>query len=242
MNFNHYIVLCLFALLPVGGYAATEITQRNELVTEKVPRPDHIWVYDFAATAADLPADSALAGQASEHSTPQTPEQIDIGRKVGAELAADLVKLIQDMGMPAQRASARTKPQINELVIRGYLVSIIEGDKKKRIAIGFGKGASELKVAAEGFQMTDHVLRKLGGGSAHSTGGKKPGADLGVVGVIATHNPLGLIVSTGMKVHDEKTGASTIEGRAEDIAREIGSVLGQRFTEQGWIEKPLNGK
>jgi hypothetical protein len=78
MNFNHYIVLCLFALLPVGGYAATEITERNELVTEKIPRPDHIWVYDFVATAADLPVNSALAEQVSEHSTPQTPKQIGI--------------------------------------------------------------------------------------------------------------------------------------------------------------------
>jgi len=231
------IVLCALTLLPLSIYASAKITERNEIVTEEIPRPAHIWVYDFAATAADVPADSALAGQVSEHSKPQTEEQIATGRKVGSEIAADLVKEIRDMGMPAERPTSETKPQVNDIVIHGYLVSVVEGDKKKRIAIGFGSGESELKVAAEGFQVTADGLRKLGGGSTDSTGGKAPGASLGVVGLLAMHNPIGLIVSTGMKEHDEKTGSSTIEGRAEDTAKEIASVLKQRFEEQGWITK-----
>jgi len=237
MTYRSYVVLCMLVLLPFTAHAGTKITERNEIVTEKVPKPDHIWVYDFAAAAADLPPDSVLAGQVSAHSKPQTSEQIATGRKVGAEIAADLVKQIQAMGMPAEHATSKTKPQINDIVIHGYLVSVVAGSEKKRIAIGFGSGASELKVAAEGFQMTDHGLRKLGGGSTDSTGGKMPGADLGVVGLIAMHNPIGLIVSTGVKVHDEKTGKSTLGGRAEDNAKEIASVLRQRFEEQGWIEK-----
>lgn len=237
MKYRSYVGLCLLVLLPFAAHAATKITERNEIVTEKIPKPAHIWVYDFAATAADLPPDSALAGQVSAHSKPQTPEQIATGRKVGAEIADDLVKQIQALGMPAERATAQSKPQINDIVIHGYLVSVVAGSEKKRISIGFGSGASELKAAAEGFQVTDHGLRKLGGGSSDSTGGKMPGADLGVVGLIAMHNPIGLIVSTGVKVHEEKTGKSTLEGRAEDTANEIASVLKQRFEEQGWIEK-----
>lgn len=236
MKTRRKILLSLLMLLPLGVYAETKITDRNELVTEKIPRPAHIWVYDFVATAADIPADSALAGQVSEHSTPQTEEQVATGRKVGGEVAADLVKEISDMGMPAERATTETKPQINDLVIRGYLVSVVEGDKMKRITIGFGSGESELKVAVEGFQVTAQGLRKLGGGSTDSTGSKTPGASLGVVGLVAMHNPIGLIVSTGMKEHDEKTGSSTIEGRASDTASEIAGVLKKRFQEQGWID------
>jgi hypothetical protein len=237
MNYRSVVVSCVLALAPLSVHASTEITEQKEIVTEKLPKPAHIWVYDFAATPADVPADSALAGQYSEHSTPPTSEQIDAGRQVGAELASDLVDEIHKMGMPAERADAETKPEINDLVIRGYLVSVIEGDAKKRLAMGFGSGASELKVAAEGFQMTDHGLRKLGGGSAESKGSKAPGAALGVVGLIATHNPVGLIVSTGVKEHSEKTGSSKVEGRAADIAKEIAGVLEKRFQEQGWIEK-----
>jgi len=231
------IIVCLFVLLPLGAYAATKITDRDELVTEKIPRPAHIWVYDFAATAADIPADSALAGQVSEHSEPQTAQQIATGRKLGAEIASELVEQIRAMGMPAETATAETKPQINDIVIHGYLVSVVEGSEKKRVAIGFGSGASELKVAAEGFEVTANGLRKLGGGSTDSKGSKAPGASLGVVGLIAMHNPIGLIVSTGIKAHDEKTGESTVEGRAKDTASEIATVLKERFQEQGWIEK-----
>ena len=231
---NHFI-LCLFLLLVIAGCGSTKVTSRNELVTGQIPRPGQIWVYDFAATPADVPAESALAGKYSEHSTPQTAEQIATGRKLGAEIASELVKEIRAMGMPAEQAVAGTKPQINDIVIRGYLISFNKGSEAKRIAIGFGSGASDLKVAAEGFQMTAEGLRKLGSGTAESGGSKAPGADLGVLGLIATHNPAGLIISSGVKVYGEETGSSKVEGRAKAIAKEIGDVLKKRFQEQGWI-------
>lgn len=237
MKSRSLLLLYLLTLLPLGVLSATKITDRDEIVTEEIPKPAHIWVYDFIATAADLPAGSDLAGKVSDHSKPQTPEQIAAGRKLGAGIASELVAQIRAMGMPAERPLEGTKPQLNDIVIHGYLVSVVAGSEKKRITIGFGSGESELKVAVEGFEVTDHGLRKLGGGTTDSTGGKAPGADLGVVGLIAMHNPIGLIVSTGMKVHDEKTGKSTLEGRAKDTASEIASVLKERFQEQGWIEK-----
>lgn len=236
MKSNVRIILYLFLLLPLGVCAGTKITGHDEIVFEEIPRPAHIWVYDFAATGADVPAESALAGQHSDHSKPQTPEQIAAGRKLGAEIASELVERIRAMGLPAERPTAEAKPQINDLVIRGYLVSMIEGSEKKRIGIGFGSGESELKAAVEGFQMTPNGLRKLGSGSTDSTGSKAPGAALGVVGLVAMHNPLGLIVGTGVKVHKEKTGSATLEGRAKDTAKEIAGALKKKFQEQGWIE------
>jgi len=233
---HSYIVLSLFTLLVVAGCASTKITGREELVTEKIPRPAHIWVYDFAATAADIPADSALAGKVSDDATSQTAEHIAEGRKLGAEIAAELVKKIHDMGMPAAHGVKGTTPEINDIVIRGYILSFKEGSEAERVGIGFGKGASELRAAAEGFQMTANGLRKLGSGTADAGGSKTPGAALGVVGLIATHNPVGLIVGTGEKVHGEKTGSSKVEGRAEAIAKEIADVLKKRFQEQGWIK------
>ena len=229
------IVTALFALVVVAGCASTKITSREQVVTEQLPRPTHIWVYDFAATAADLPAESALAGQHSEHSTPQSAEQIATGRKVGAEIAAELVELIRGMGLPGVQAVTGITPQVNDIVIRGYLLSIDEGSATKRVAIGFGSGASELKVAAEGFQMTAKGLRKLGSGTTDSGGSKTPGSALGVATLIATHNPVGLIVGTGAKVYGEESGSSKVEGRAKATAKEIADVLKKRFEQQGWI-------
>ena len=236
MKSYNKIGLYLLSLLVVAGCASTKVTSRDEAAVGKLPRPNTIWVYDFAATPADVPDESALAGQHSEHSTPQTAEDIKTGRQLGTEIEAELVKLIRGMGMPAAHAKTGTKPQINDLVIRGYLVSFNKGSEAKRIFIGFGSGASDLKVAVEGFQMTAQGLRKLGSGTTDAEGGKAPGADLGAAALIATHNPVGLIVSTGLKIYGEESGKSTVKGRAEQTAKEIADVLKKRFQEQGWID------
>jgi hypothetical protein len=193
-------------------------------------------VYDFAVTPADVPADSWLADQSVGHDTPQTAEQIATGKQLGSEIAAELVKEIRGMGMPAERAWPGTAPQINDIVIHGYLLSMKEGDAKKRVAVGLGAGASELRTAVEGFQMTPQGLRKLGSGTLESGSGKTPGAAVGLATLLATHNPAGLIVSTGMKVYGEKSGKSTVEGRATQTAKEIGDALKKRFQQEGWIK------
>jgi len=212
------IVLCLFVIVAIVGCASSTITSRQEYEGGKIARPDHIIVYDFAAPPTDVSAD-----------------QIATARQVGAEIAKVLVEDIRGMGLPAERASSQTVPQIGDLVIKGSILSINQGSAAERVAIGFGSGAAQLKAAAEGYLMTDHGLRKLGSGTADTSGGKSPGAALGVVGAVATANPAGLIISTGMKVYGEESGSSTIEGRAKDMAEEIAEVLQVKFKEQGWI-------
>ena len=229
------IIPCLFALILIAGCASTEITDREVIVTEKIPRPNTIWVNDFAATASDLPADSALSDHHSEHPTSQTAEEIQTGREVGAEIAKQLVEQIRLMGMPAERASKGTTVQINDILIRGYLVSVEKGSKAKRLSIGFGSGGSELRVAAEGFQKTAQGLRKLGSGVVDSKGGKSPGAGAGLAVLAATNNPVGLMVSSGVKVYGEMSGNAKIEGRVEQIVEEITEILKTRFEEWDWI-------
>ena len=236
MKYRSHFAPCLLALIIVTGCASTKVTRRQQLVTGQLPRPAQIWVSDFAATPADVPADSALAGQYAAPAAPQTAEQLATGRQLGAEMAAQLVEQIRGMGMPAERAAPETKPQINDIVIRGYLLSVEEGSAAKRVAIGFGSGGSELRTAVEGYQMTAQGLRKLGSGTLDSGGSKTPGAALGTATFIATANPAGLIVSSGMKVYGEASGSSKVEGRAKDTAKEIADVLERRFQEQGWIQ------
>ena len=193
-------------------------------------------MYDFAATPDDIPAGSTLAGEDTSHSQPQTPEQIETGRQAGAAIAAELITQINAMGMHAQKGGPTAKPETGDLVIYGYLLSVEPGDEKKRVAVGLGKGGAELNAAVEGFRMTDQGLQKLGSGKGDATGSKSPGAAMGAVGIIAMHNPLGLIVSTASKKHKEKTGEAGLEGREKDIATTIAEELKKRFQEQGWIK------
>lgn len=236
MKSSRPIVSCLFTLVFVAGCASAKVSDRHEYAGGKVPYPGHIWVYDFAATSTDVPHDSVLAGQHAEHATPQTPEQIAAGRQAGEQVATELVRLIHEMGLPARRASGFTKPEVNDLVLRGYILSSDPGDATKRVAIGFGSGESVLMVAVEGLRMTAHGLQKVGSGNVQAGGDQRPGGALGLVGLAATANPAGLIVSTGVKAYGEYSGSSKIEGRAKDAAKEIAEKIKPKFQEQGWIQ------
>ncbi|MCX6928272.1 MAG: DUF4410 domain-containing protein [Verrucomicrobia bacterium] len=229
------IVSCLVAMVVATGCASTKVTNQEQFVTGQLPRPAHILVNNFVATASDLPADSVLVGEPDVDTTPQSAEQAAEGRKLGAQIATELVEQIRATGLPAELASVTVTPQLNDIVLRGYLLSINEGSAVKRVAIGFGSGASKLTTMVEGFQMTAQGLRKLGVGTVQAGGNKTPGAALGLATFLATANPAGLIISTGAKAYGEASGSSTVEGRAKSTAKEIADTLKIRFQEQGWI-------
>lgn len=230
------IITAVLVMGLVTGCASTKITSQNQLGNEKLPRPGRIWVYDFVATDADVKANSYFYGHKSVHTTPQTHHHIYMGRKLGAMIAGELVSHIRDMGILAERGGTNTRMQINDIVLRGYLLSIVEGDAEKRVLIGFGAGESELKVAAEAFQVTTRGWRKIGSGTEDSAGSKGPGSVVGAAALVAKGNPAGLIIGTGIKVYGEKTGSSKVEGRAKQSAEEIAEILKERFQEQGWIK------
>lgn len=229
------VVLCVFALVVVAGCASTTVTERQQYMGQRIARPDRIIVHDFAATPADIPAGSAVAGQYAQPSTPQTAQEIEVGRKLGAQVAKELVAEIQGMGLPAVLAAGQPAPRVGDLVIMGYFESVDTGSAVKRVVLGFGAGAADLKTAVEGYLMTDKGLRRLGSGEVESAGGKTPGVALPLAVAVASGNPIGLIVGGALKVGGEVTGETTIEGSAKRTAKEIADQLRVAFQRQGWI-------
>jgi len=215
----------LYLVLLITSCASTSITTSPELApvttgpglaaAEQLPRPNQIWVYDFAPTSS---ANASL--------------QAEIGR----EIASGIVSSIRQMGLSAKPGSPTTTMQIDDIVLKGNIVSVDEGSTAERVAIGFGSGASELNVQVEGYQVTPQGLRRVGGGTGDAAGSKTPGVALGAVSVIATGNPAGLIINTGMKIYGESSGSSTVEGRTQQIVDEITERLRTRFQQEGWIQ------
>lgn len=234
MNTVRRLTAFCFILALTSGCASNNVSDRQVLVDGPIPRPNQILVYDFGASPEDVPGHSGLAGQYDDQQMP-TAEELAEGRVLGAEVARALAEKIQGMGLPARHASDDAVPQIDDLVIRGYFVSIDEGSAAKRMVIGFGSGAAHLKTYVEGFQMTRQGLRKLGSGAVDSGGGKVPGAIVPAGIAIATANPIGLVVMTAVKAGGEISGASTVEGRARATAKEIAAELEPRFQQLGWI-------
>ena len=234
-SFTH-IVICVFALVVAVGCASTEVTKRDSKIgTEKITRPDRIYVYPFAATPFDIPPWSASVNRYAKSATPQTSEQTKMGRTLGILVAKKLVTEIQKMGLPALRGASYTVPRINNILITGYFEAADEGSTVKRLSLGFGSGATELTTAVEGYQVTPEGPRLLGSAQLQSGGGKTPGLIVPIAVLAATANPIGLLVMGGMKVHGEVTGKSKLEGAAKRTAEAIADRLRVRFKEQGWI-------
>jgi Domain of unknown function (DUF4410) len=227
------LVGCLLVFV-VAGCASTEVSNRQRYEGPPLARPAHIIIHDFTANPADVPANSMFAAQLAEAPAP-TPEEAELSRKLGAEVARELVADLQGMELPAVLAADQPTPQVNDIVIRGYFVSVHEGGAAERVMIGFGAGAAELSTAVEGDQMTAQGLRPLGRGEIRSGGGKLPGMVLPLAVVAATANPIGLVVVGAVKATGEATGSNTIEGTAKRTAAAIAGQLREAAQKQGWI-------
>ena len=152
------------------------------------------------------------------------------------ELSEKLVAEIEKMGLLAVEGSKQSRPQPNDLMLIGYFEAVEEGGTAKRLLVGFGAGAAEVKTAVEGYQMTNEGPRLLGSREIESKGGKTPGLIVPAALWAATSNPIGMIVMGSAKVAGEATGKSKVEGAAKRTAKEIGEQLEIKFKEQGWIK------
>jgi hypothetical protein len=170
--------LLLLVLFLGYGCASTKISDRETYSGGPLPRPAHIIVYDFVTSPEDVAPDSAIAGQIAAPATPPTADQVEMEKQLGMQIAEELAADIREMGLSALRATSQTAPQVNDIMLRGYLLSVEQGSELKRVTLGFGSGASQLKTLVEGYQMTANGPRKLGQGSIDATGGKMPGGAL----------------------------------------------------------------
>jgi hypothetical protein len=233
-SFN-YAAPLLIAVVVLAGCASSKVTSReNAAGDEKIARPDRIIVQNFAATPADVADSSAVAGKYAAHKTPQTAEEIEVGRQLGAQVARELVVEIAKMGLPAVQAAGQPAPRVGDIVISGEFVSVDEGAAGKRVLIGFGSGAAKLGTIVEGHLMTDKGLRPLGSREIAASGGKTPGVLVGLAGYLITDSPIGLIAGSVVKLTGE-TGRETLSGMAKMTAKEIAKELRDAFEKQGWI-------
>jgi hypothetical protein len=117
----------------------------------------------------------------------------------------------------------------------GEFVSIDEGSRLKRMLIGFGAGAAELKTLVEGYQVTADGLRPIGSAEIEAGGGKMPGMLVPVVGGAAAGRAKTSVIVSGVLNVGQEIGPESIEAAAKRTAEEIGEVLSDAFQRRGWI-------
>ncbi len=227
----------LFAVILMAGCASSEVMQRRSYADgEQIPRPGRIIVYDFAATPQGVAPNSAISGRYELVQRPQSPQEIRLGQELGRRVAAALVKDILAMGLPAERAHTGPPPNIGNLTITGEFVTIDEGNRGKRMIIGFGSGAGELRTVVEKYQITAAGPRLLKSLGVRAAGGKGPGmaVPLIIVGGILGRPVTAAVVSGGINLLQE-LGPEKIQGAANRTAKAIAKELRTGFRRRGWI-------
>ena len=237
MNRKTILAACLFTALLVVGCAGADVSnqQRNVAADAIILKPARAIVYDFASTPAGIPPDSAIAGLYRERTTPQTPDEIELGRRLGALVSARLVEELNKNGIAAFAAATGPVPHPGDAVIRGEFVTIDKGNRAKRMLIGFGAGSAKLETLVEGYVVTTGGLVPLGSAQIETSGGKKPGMLVPMGAGAAAGNVARSVAISGASNILQEGGSESLEGAAKRTAKEIAKVIVKAYKERGWL-------
>jgi hypothetical protein len=221
--------------------APTKVTVLSETAT-KLPRPDRIFVYDFAVSPDEVKLDRGIGSQIEAYinKPPRTAEEKKIGHGVAESVAKHLVTHIESLGFIAQRTTQAPPAGIKALEIDGQFISIDEGNKTERVVIGLGAGRSDVKTYVQAYDATGGKRTLVAQFQVDAKSGAKPGmAEMTAVGALAGHALVSALVSGGIGVGADKYMAGVdADGRrtAEEIVKK---ALGPFFVAQGWIPQSM---
>ena len=226
-------------LAMVVGCAPAQVQQEN-MDLKSFPKPDLILVYDFAVSPDEVHLDEGLSAELKQKyeqhkGQSRTAQEIKIGHKVADAVAEELVKNIRAQGLWAQRGFAPPHGNRQMLVIKGQFLTIDEGNRTERVAIGLGAGRTDVQANIQLYAVTHEGLKKLETLRGDSKSGYKPGmAEMMGVGSLAGHLLTSTVVSGVLAGGSEMTVA-TVQADGKRLADKIALELGQYFVDQGWI-------
>src|SRR5438093_13009317 len=139
--------------------------------------PDRVLVYDFAVSANDIKLNSAIGARLANlvAGAKENEEQVKVGRAVAKAFSETLVKELNQLGLPAEQASSGTMPTASTVMIHGQFLTIDEGNRLRRMVIGFGVGGTDLRTKVQVYQGTEAAPVLLQEVEAKAESSKKPG-------------------------------------------------------------------
>src|SRR5439155_1754383 len=202
-----------------------------------LPKPQLIVVHDFGVTPGDVALDSAIGARLTQmaQSTPASEQEVKVGREVARIVRESLVKEISKLGIPAVSAATATPVVGPSLSIEGQFLSVDEGNRLRRMVVGFGAGASEVRTLVQVYETTSEGRRLVEDFYTTVKSSRKPGMGPMVgVGAAAGRAVMSAAASTGVGLATEHS--QTVEGDAKHTADEITKVLKKVFAYSGMRE------
>ena len=203
-----------------------------------LPKPEEIVVYDFALTEAELRESRGPLKEMFRFDkpagAPENEREQEIGRQVAKTLAEELAQGLRGLGFTVQRKPRGTPISDRRLLIDGEFLDVDEGNRLKRLVIGFGAGASRVDTEAHVYYGPGR--RKLLDFGTHADSGKMPGAaaTMGAGAVVEGGVTTGM-AATSAAVGGVKEYHSEVERMAGHSADQAVAYLSEFFAKQGWI-------
>ena len=221
------LAMAAMALTAMAGCARVS-TEHVQKTTDRLARPALILVNDYQVSPDEVQLDSALSSRVKRavKGTPKTEDQ---------PLTTTLVDEIRKLGIPAEPARMAPPVAGPTLSIEGQIVSINEGNKAKRLVIGLGSGASEVRTLTQVYEVTSGDGHRLIEDFYTTTkSSRKPGfgpmAGFGAAAGLAASRAAaagGLGAATAL--------SQTVEADVKHGAKQIVKELAKLFVEEGWI-------
>jgi hypothetical protein len=223
----------------LAAAACTSTQSQPETADAALPRPQVVMVEDFAVSPDEVKLDDGVIAEvkaAAERTsaTPRPAQEEQAGQQVADAIANNLVTEIRDLGLQAERGSAVPSGTPNTLLITGQLVSIDEGNRAERVAIGLGAGRSDVRAHVQVYEVTPAGRRLIDTIEVDAKSGLAPGmAETMGAGGLAGHLLVATIASSGLHLVSEKESANIVAD-ADRAAKGIAKQLAALFRQQGW--------
>jgi hypothetical protein len=235
-------VLTVAALTVLLTACATHVTQTGNYVPASeatdgaMPRPQRVLVTDFDVDPGAVKLDQGIGPRVMRTIGQGTPKAASAW-EVQDAIAEALLDDIRKMGLPAERAPPGTPPQPNDLLVQGQILKIDEGNRTRRLTLGFGAGKSSVEAKVQVYYARGNAPPQLlQTYDADANSGRKPGMGVGVASAAAGGSLAPAAVSGALGVHSEKKG---VAGEGQHLGDRIAYNLGQLFVQQNWIPASL---
>jgi len=231
------IIACVIGL---AGCAKTVVQPVTETEKLGLPRPPQVLVYTFAVSPTEVIENQSIIHEFMESQGDMTPEQRlrEIGREAAEAMAEELVRGISELGLPARRAYKETAIPPNGLTVEGAFLDVDQGNRLRRVIIGFGSGSARVNARVLVHQVRPDARVKLLDFMTHGDSGKLPGAAVTMgAGAAAQGGATAGMAAANVAVSGVKIYRSEHEQMAARSAEQAVAYLSQFFAKEGWIIK-----
>lgn len=200
-----------------------------------LPRPERILVHPFGVSADQVALDQTIGLRLQElvGSKTDDSERLRIARELSGIVAQRLVQDLQGKGFDAVTAPAGTRPGVRTLEIDGQFLSVDQGSQRQRMIIGFGLGASEVRVLVQAFAVTDTGRELVDDFYINTQSSRRPGmGPMAGGGAVAGNAAAALALSGTTALVGAR--AQTVEADAQNLADRVAEELQKYFVQQGW--------